>query len=403
MQSAFKFRIYPTKEQETFLAIQFGHARYIYNHFLNRRQTEWKTNKKTLNYNACSAELTSLKTEFPWLSEANSQSLQASIRNLDTAYVNFFEHRAKYPKSKRKHSDQCVKVPQNFAIEGKLLHIPKLQTGIRIRVHRQPVGKQVALFIRKTKTGKFFASILCEYERQSLPRNENKLGLDLGLLSLIAMSNGFAVANPRWLKRLKRKLTFLHRQLSRKQKGSENRNKARHQLALVYEKITNSRLNFLHQLTRKIVNENQIIVSETLSVKNMMKNHCLAESIQDAAWGELVRQLGYKSDWGGRTFVKIDRFFPSSKICNHCKEINHELQLDQREWVCSHCEQTNNRDVNAAKNILEEGLKILNTLASERSTEPKQKLAETPSSVERRKSRKQDGSKKQEAFAFRQR
>ena len=384
-QPSFKYRIYPTKEQEAFLAQQFGCIRYVYNHFLNRRQTEWQQNKRSLNLAACSKELPLLKQELPWLKDVNAQSLQASVKHLDRAYINFFEKRASYPQPKKKRSEQCIKIPQAFAIEGKHLFIPKLKSGIRIRMHKQIVGRVVALFIRNTAPGKYYASFTtAATDITPLPPTDNKLAFDLGLIDLLTFSNGDSIPNPRWQKRLKRKLYHLHRQLSRKQKGSSNRNRARHQLALCYEQIKNNRINLIHQITSKMVNENQVIVSETLAVKNMMRNHCLADSIQDASWGEIVRQLDYKSEWNGRTYVKINRFFPSSKTCSHCKQINHDLQLGDRKWVCPSCGTVHKRDHNSAINLLEEGLKQLHALGQELISEPKPKLA-TASKSKRKK------------------
>lgn len=379
VEKTFKYRIYPTKEQEKFLANQFGSARFIFNYFLNERKNEYLNNGKSSNYYDNAKTLTSLKEneKYIWLNEINSQSLQASLRNLEVAYTNFFSKRAKFPKFKSRKNDQCVKIPQHFYIEDKLLYIPKLKTGIKINLHTALSGKVVCCFIRKTCTNKYYVSIFCETEAKKLERNENKIGIDVGIKTLITTNTGETFNNPKTLKQYEKELKYLQRQLSKKKKGSNKSKKARIRLALVHEKIKNIRNDNIHKITKKLINENQVIISESLSVVNMMKDHCLAKSISDCAWGEIFRQLNYKSNWYDRTYFQIDKFFPSSKMCNKCKFIVDELPLNIREWVCPNCGERHDRDINAAKNILEKGLKDLSGSGTE--SDIKQKSGEAPS------------------------
>jgi putative transposase len=356
MQKSFHFRIYPNEKQRGFLAQQFGAARFVYNYFLLQRKQEYLNSKKSLNYYDNAKSLTELKAkpEYEWLYGINAQTLQASLRNLETAYTNFFQKRSRFPNFKKRSNKQCIKIPQAFRIENNHLFIPKLKSGIRLNQHRKLDGKTICIFISKTSSDKYYASILCEIvEATLLHPSEKKIGIDLGLTHLLTTSDGEAIHNPKHSKRLQKKLAFKQRQLSKKQKGSNNRNKARKQVALIHEQIANSRSDYLHKVSKRLIDENQVIVSETLSVINMMKNHCLAGSIADASWGELLRQLKYKSGWYGRTFVQIDRFFPSSKTCGGCQYVLNSLPLSVREWDCPNCKQHNHRDINAAKNILD--------------------------------------------------
>jgi putative transposase len=391
VQRAYKYRIYPTAEQQEFFSRQFGAARFVYNYFLNQRKTEYLNNGKSLNYYDNSKELTTLKTQdgYAWLYDINSQTLQASLRNLEVSYTNFFAKRAKFPKFKKRSNKQCIKIPQNFKVEGKKLFIPKFKTGIEIVLHQSLPTKPTCCFISKTPTNKYYASFLYEVDIQPLSKSDQTIGIDLGLTNLLITSNGGAIANPKHSKKLQKKLAFKQRQLSKKQKGSNNRNKARIQVALIHEQIANSRNDYLHKVSKKLVDENQVIITETLAVANMMKNHNLAGAIQDASWGELLRQLEYKSGWYGRTFYQIDMFFPSSKTCNGCQFIMDTLSLSMREWDCPNCQQHNDRDINAACNIRDQGIKNLSiakaidgTSGCGMQSDDKQKLGEAFSSAD---------------------
>lgn len=392
MQKAFKFRLYPTEAQKEFLSRQFGAVRFVYNHFLAIRKDEYLNNKKSLNYYDDAKHLTELKNQdgYEWLYEINSQTLQASLRNLEVSYQNFFKKRTKFPKFHSKKNRQCIKIPQNFKVKNNKLYIPKLKTGIEIRQHQAIAGKMISCLLSKTPTDKYFVSILCETDFEPLNIHESIAGIDLGIKHLIVSSTGQRVENPKFTRQMEKKLAYEQKQLSKKQPGSNNKNKQRKIVAKTHEYIANSRKDFLHKTSKKLIDENQVIIAESLSVKNMMRNHCLAKSINDAGWGELLRQLEYKAKWYGRTFHQIDKFFPSSKTCNGCQFILDELPLNVREWDCPNCKQHNNRDLNAAMNIRDKGLKDLSGCGTQ--SDIKQKLAEASASAE---------SLSQEALAFR--
>ena len=358
MEKAFKFRIYPNAEQKSLLSKQFGAMRFVYNHFLARRKEEFLNNKKTVSYYSDAAVLTELKQSdgYDWLYDVNSQSLQAGLRNLDIAYRNFFRGNAKFPRFHKKSNDQCVKIPQHFSIKDGMLRIPKCKTGIDIRVHRELPEKRIALFISKTASGKYYASFLCDVEMAALPPSDKKIGIDLGLKHIVVSSEGWKVSAPKFYQKAEKEIAYHQKQYSKRKAGSKSQEKERIKLARLSEIVANQRKDFTHKLTRSIIDENQVIIAESLAVKNMMSNHCLAKSIGDAGWGELLRQLAYKSKWYGRTFYQIDRWFPSSKTCNGCQFVLESLDLKCREWDCPNCHQHNDRDINAARNVLNQGL-----------------------------------------------
>jgi len=395
MQKAFKFRFYPTEAQKDFLSQQFGAVRFIYNFFLAHRKDEYLNNKKSLTYYDDAKGLTELKSKngYEWLYDINSQTLQASLRNLEVAYTSFFKKRTKFPRFHSKKNRQSIKIPQNFKIENNRLFIPKLKDGIKINQHQPLAGKITCCFISKTPSDKYYVSILCETDTVQLKKNDNVIGIDLGSKYLVVSSDKNKIDNPKFYRKLEKKLIFEQRQLSHKQKGSNNKNKQRKVVAKIHERIANSRNDFLHKLTKQLIDENQVIIAETLSVKNMMKNHCLAKSISDASWGELVRQLEYKSKWYGRTFHQIDKFFPSSKTCHNCQFVLNDLPLSIREWDCPSCKQHHDRDINASLNIRDKGMIDLNLSGCGIQSDIKQKRGEAPMLI---------GSMKREAFALRQ-
>jgi len=360
IRKAFKFRLYPTPEQEGTLASFFGQGRFVYNYFLRKRIDYYAKNiskdKKSLNYHDTARMLTELKQkpEFVWLNESNAQSLQQSLRDLDAAYSHFFNDGARFPAFKKKRDRQSFRVPQYFAVdvENGCLQIPKMRP-IKTIFHRKPEGIPKNVTISMNPSSKYFASVLCEIEKDIKPKRKGKkIGIDLGLKSFLVASDGERVESPKFLRTSKDKLKHLQRQLSRKKKGSQNRNKARIKVARIYEKITNQRVDFLHKLSHRLVSENQAIFAEDLNVKGIMANHHLAKSVSDSGWGEFIRQLRYKSEWNGVLFGQIDRFFPSSKRCNACGWINESLTLNDREWDCKDCGSIIDRDLNAAQNIL---------------------------------------------------
>jgi len=363
---AIRLRIYPTKEQENFLSNQFGGSRFIYNLFLNRRKDEYMANKKSSSYFNDAKYLTELKRMdgYEWLYSITGQSLQCSLRNLEVAYSNFFLKRAKFPKFHAKKSRQSIKIPQSFYIEEKKLYIPKLKSGIKIKFDKRIQNdtmpeKAISCSITKETSGKYYASFICEMEKQSLPISNNIIGIDLGLKDLIVSSNGEKIKSPNFYRKSEKKIKYQQRQLSKKKKGSNNRKKQQRKLALTHEKIANKRKDFIHNISKKLINENQVIIAESLAVKNMMKNHHLAKSIMDASWVELIRQLKYKADWFGRAFHQIDRFFPSSKTCSSCNFIVDKLPLNIRKWSCTNCKMEHDRDINAAINIKNQGINDL--------------------------------------------
>ena len=358
MLKSFKFQLLPTKDQKEKLSQHFGCRRFVWNYFLNRRKEEYLDNKKTLNYYDCANELTKVKkqAEYNWLKEVNSQTLQHTLRDLDTAYNKFFRKETKFPIFKSKHKRQSFRVPQHISVKKDKIYFPKFKEGIKLNIHRE-FGEIRFITISKTSTNKYFVSLTCEVEQNKLKKNKNKIGVDLGIKNFAVCSNGDVFDNPKHYHKLEKKLKYNQRQLSKKTKGGSTRGKQRLKVAKIYEKITNSRSDFLHKLSRKLIDENQVICVEDLNVKGMMSNHKLAKSVANCGWGEFVRQLTYKAEWYGRTLIKIDRFFPSSKTCYDCGYINQELKLKDREWKCV-CGKNIDRDYNASLNILKQGLNM---------------------------------------------
>jgi putative transposase len=373
IHKTYKFRIYPNKEQVELMAKHFGSTRFVWNYFLAERKQSYLDSKKSLSYHDNARTLTALKKtdECKWLNDVNSQSLQSSLKDLDTAYGKFFKKQAMFPKFKKK--GFCVDsfhCPQRFKIvEGKL-QIPKFKP-VKINIHREIKGKMLFITISKTQTNKYFAAITCEVEYEQLPKSNKVIGIDFGIKTLAVCSDGTVFENIKTTKKYAKKLTYKQRQLSKKKKGSNNKTKQRKQVALVHEKIKNVRIDNIHKFTTQIVKNNDAITIENLNVKGMIKNHNLAKAIADASWYEATRQLEYKSDWNDRNFVKIDRWFPSSKMCSICGFINQNLTLKDREWTCPNCKSVLDRDLNASKNILKQGLKLLSGCGTQ--SENKQK------------------------------
>jgi len=361
IHKSYKFKIYPTKEQESLLSKHFGHCRFVFNKFLNERKEKYLNEKTSLNYYDNANNLTKLKKEedFVWLKEVNSQSLQASIRNLDIAYKNFFNKQNKFPRFKSKYDRQSFKVPQNILIEDNKLVIPKFKEGIKLNLHRQLEGNLLFATISKSTTGKYYVSITCEVEHKPFDKTNKSVGVDTGIKELAILSDGSSYENIKSLKSKLKKLKYEQRQLSKKVKGGKSRNKQKIKLALVHEQITNIRKDYLHKVSTEIVKNHDIISVEDLAVKNIMKNHCLAQAMSDVSLGTFYTMLEYKANWNDKQFVKIDRFFPSSKTCSSCGWIKQDLTLVIREWTCESCGEHHDRDVNAAKNILKQGLNIL--------------------------------------------
>lgn len=361
MLKAYKYRLYPTKHQEELLSKHFGAIRLIYNLGLQVKVEAYGGYKINLSYNDLAGQLTDLKKEFTWLSEVNSQSLQSSLKNLDAAYKNFFKKIGNFPKFKNKYARQSFQCPQNVRVEDNLIWLPKFREGIPIVLHREFSGSIKTVTISKTPTGKYFASILVDNKKEAPARatisKATSIGIDLGIKSFAILSDGNEVSNPKYLRSSIDRLKILQQRASRKKKGSNNRKRANKKVAILHEYITNQRKNFLHKLSSEITNRFDTICIEDLAVSNMIKNHKLALSITDASWSEFARMLEYKSSWKGKNLIKIGRWEPSSKLCSECGNNKISLLLTERSWICENCGITHNRDINAAKNILEIGLR----------------------------------------------
>lgn len=386
VQKSVKLRIYPNNQQDVVLLEKhFGCRRFVYNYFLNLFNEHYHQGKKKLSYVDASKILVDLKkeSETEWLKEVNSQTLQASIKDLDGAYDRFFRKITEFPqfKSKRK-SRASFKVPQHFDIdwENNSINIPKFKKPFKFSgKYKGELIKVNSVTISRTPSGKYYASVQGEFDIQPKPQVEDCIGVDLGIKDLVITSNGNIFPNKRFLKSKLKKLKYIQRQHSKKSKGSSTRERWRKRLAIQYEKITNQRLDYLHQITSQLINENQVICIENLNVKGMVKNHKLAQAISDVSWGTLVQVLKYKCEWNSRELVVIDRFYPSSKTCSSCSHLMVKMPLNVREWTCPSCGTSHDRDINAAKNILIQGLNILSGCGTQSDIKQKQQEA---SSVE---------------------
>ncbi len=361
VKRAYKFRFYPTPAQEQNLARTFGCVRFAYNHMLRLRTDAWFKEQKRVGYHETSARLTALKKtpEHAWLNEVSSVPVQQALRHLQTAFVNFFAKRAGYPQFKQKYGKQSAEYTASaFKWDGKFLTLAKMDAPLAIRWSRTlpKVAKVTTVTVSKDAAGRYFVSLLCDDTVSPKPETANKVGIDLGLTHFAILSTGEKIAAPNTFRKNEAKLAKLQRRLAKKQKGSRNRAKARLKVARLHTRITDARKDFLHKLSTRLVNENQVIAVETLAVSNLQKNRCLAKSISDAGWSEFVRQLAYKAQWCGRMLVGIDRWYPSSKRCSACGHTVAKMPLSVREWVCPECGSLHDRDVNAARNVLTAGL-----------------------------------------------
>jgi putative transposase len=362
VNKAYKYRVYPTKEQVGEMSQLFGHTRFVYNYFLRIRQDAWYNNQEKINYHDTSALLTQLKKEpdFLWLKDVSSVPLQQALRHLHTGFLNFWSGKAKHPTFKKKTRKQSATFAASaFKWSDGKLTVGKITGVIDIRLSRKFEGKPSTVTLSKDSYGRYFVSLLVEEYIALKPVIKKTIGIDLGISNVVITSDGFKFGSPKFTRKYEKKLAKKQRILAKKKKGSKNKEKARLAVAKVHAKITDSRMDFTHKLTTQLINENQVICVETLAVKNMVKNKYLSKSIHDSGWGELLRQLEYKAKWYGRTLVGIDRWYPSSKRCSDCGYTMDKMPLNVRVWQCPECKSEHCRDINAARNIKAEGLSVL--------------------------------------------
>lgn len=370
MLKTYRYRIYPNKKQEEQIQKTFGCCRFVYNQTLSYREEMYETNGKSMSkYDCINYVCKVLKKQYEWLKDVDKWALENSVKNMDAAYQNFFNRKTGFPKFKEKrytkksYTTNCDKCGsgEKYNIEidtiKGMIKIPKVK-WVKAKISRIFDGKIKSATISQVPSGKYFVSVLVEEKQEERIKLNKKIGIDLGIKDLVITSDGEKYNNPKIIKIYEKKLAKEQKRLCKKNKGSKNWEKQRIKIARIYEKIHNSRVDNLHKISHKLINENQVIVSEDLTVNNMMKNHNLSKAISDCGWHELTRQIKYKSEWNGRSYIKIGKFVPTSQICNICGYKNPDIKnLSIRKWICPKCGNMHDRDINAAKNILNEGLK----------------------------------------------
>ena len=361
-QRTYKFRFYPDAEQHELLTRTFGCVRFVYNAILRYRTDAYCRDGESVGYTAANARLSEMKRDdsLPWLREVSSVPLQQCLRHQQRAFRNFFEGRARHPRFKSKHHRQSAEFTRSaFSYQDGELRIAKCSTPLDVCWSRPPSSAPTTVTVTMDAAGRYFVSLLCEFEPKRLPVSPRAVGIDMGLTHLAILSTGEKITNARHTATYAEKLARAQRKLARCKKGSANRKKAKRRVARLHARMADRRLDRLHKLSRRLVDENQVVCVETLNVRGMVRNHSLAKSISDAAWGELVRQLRYKAAWAGRTLLEIDRFYPSSRRCHDCGHVAKRMPLDVRAWTCGECGIAHDRDLNAAKNIRAAGLAVL--------------------------------------------
>lgn len=372
VNKAYKFRIYPTKEQETLIAKTIGCSRFVFNHFLGQWNDTYKETGKGLTYNSCSAELTKLKKELVWLKEVDSIALQSSLKNLADSYSRFFIKQNNAPlfksKKNRVQSYTTKETNGNIAVVGNKMKLPKLGL-VRFAKSREVHGRVLSATVRRTPSGKYFVSILVEVDVLPLKKAESSIGIDLGITDFAIFSDGRKIDNNKFTAKMEKKLKREQRKLSRRtlhaKKNSinlldaKNYQKQKRKVARLHERVLNQRDDFLNKLSTEIIKNHDLICIETLNTKGMLRNRKLAKSISDVSWSAFVTKLEYKATWYGKTIMKVSNWFPSSQICSECGHQDGKKPLEIREWTCPICHQHHDRDINASKNILAEGLRAL--------------------------------------------
>lgn len=356
---SYKYRIYPNKQQKILLDKHFGCTRFVYNFFLNEKKQQYKINKKSDNYYKQAKTLTDLKRQedYNWLKEVNSQSLQFTLKSLDTAFINFYKKKSNYPRFKSKKKKNSFTVLQSTKLIDSKIYIPKFKGGIKVKDHRKINGKINRMTFSKTSTGKYFVSILVEEEYQPKKKTGDVCGIDLGLKDFIITSDSKRFKNNRYINKYQDRLKKAQQHLSRKKRGSQSFENQKRKIARIHEKISNTRKDNLHKVSNQLISKYDIICLEDLNVKGMIKNKKLSKHIADVSWSMFIQFLEYKADWNNKQVIKIDRFYPSSKTCFNCGWVKDDLNLSDRQWFCPSCGLSHDRDINAAKNILREGLK----------------------------------------------
>ena len=359
-------RVKPNAAQRELLAKHFGANRWLWNYFLNKRKTEYAENKLSSTYIRDCAELTKLKQsdEYKWLYEVSVGSQQRTLKHLDDAYKRFFKGKAKFPKFKSKRHEQVFTLANRIKIKGNRICFQKFRDGLKFNRTLPAFTKINSITVRKTASGKYYAILSVEAEVFEKPKTGKSVGIDLGLADFAVFSNGKRIKAPKHFCQQQAALKRAQQHLSRKQKGSKRREKQRIKVARIHEQIANARRDFLHKASAFAVENFDVICVEDLAVKNLMQNRKLSKAIGDASWSAFLTMLAYKAEWYEKALVKVGRFYPSSKACHTCGWINQGLRLDQREWMCPHCGAVHDRDLNAAKNILVEGLKQLSARQS---------------------------------------